>query len=53
MYGEWSTMELSSRNKGLQQIYKRVPKGTVSMIAPFNFPLNLAAHKIAPAIAAG
>ncbi|EER09591.1 aldehyde-dehydrogenase, putative [Perkinsus marinus ATCC 50983] len=53
VYGEWSTMELSSRNKGLQQIYKRVPKGTVSMIAPFNFPLNLAAHKIAPAIAAG
>ncbi|KAF4674024.1 Succinate-semialdehyde dehydrogenase, mitochondrial [Perkinsus chesapeaki] len=53
MYGEWSTMELSDRNRGLQQIYKRVPKGTISMIAPFNFPLNLAAHKIAPAIAVG
>ncbi|KAF4708107.1 Succinate-semialdehyde dehydrogenase, mitochondrial, partial [Perkinsus olseni] len=53
MYGEWSTMEISERNRGLQQLYKRVPKGAVSMIAPFNFPLNLAAHKIAPAIAVG
>ena len=32
---------------------KRVPIGPCSFIAPFNFPLNLAAHKIAPAIAAG
>ncbi|KAF4677291.1 Succinate-semialdehyde dehydrogenase, mitochondrial [Perkinsus chesapeaki] len=53
MYGEWSTMEISEHNRGLQQLYKRVPKGAVSMIAPFNFPLNLAAHKVAPAIAVG
>jgi acyl-CoA reductase-like NAD-dependent aldehyde dehydrogenase len=32
---------------------KRVPIGPCSFISPFNFPLNLAAHKIAPAIAAG
>jgi acyl-CoA reductase-like NAD-dependent aldehyde dehydrogenase len=34
-------------------MYKRVPIGPCSFISPFNFPLNLAAHKIAPAIAAG
>ncbi|GEQ98317.1 aldehyde dehydrogenase [Iodidimonas gelatinilytica] len=32
---------------------KRVPIGPVSLITPFNFPLNLTAHKVAPAIAAG
>ncbi len=32
---------------------KHVPIGAVSLISPFNFPLNLTAHKIAPAIAAG
>jgi acyl-CoA reductase-like NAD-dependent aldehyde dehydrogenase len=32
---------------------QRVPVGAVSLISPFNFPLNLTAHKIAPAIAAG
>jgi acyl-CoA reductase-like NAD-dependent aldehyde dehydrogenase len=32
---------------------RRVPLGPVSLIAPFNFPLNLVAHKVAPAIAAG
>jgi aldehyde dehydrogenase (NAD+) len=34
-------------------MWKRVPIGPCSLISPFNFPLNLAAHKIAPAIAAG
>jgi acyl-CoA reductase-like NAD-dependent aldehyde dehydrogenase len=34
-------------------MWKRVPVGACSLISPFNFPLNLAAHKIAPAIAAG
>ena len=32
---------------------KRVPKGAVLAISPFNFPLNLAVHKLAPALAAG
>ncbi|KXZ62763.1 Sulfoacetaldehyde dehydrogenase [Acinetobacter venetianus] len=32
---------------------KHVPVGAISLISPFNFPLNLVAHKIAPAIAAG
>ena len=34
-------------------LVKRVPKGPVLGIAPFNFPLNLVAHKVAPAIAVG
>ena len=34
-------------------MWKRVPIGPCSFISPFNFPLNLAAHKIAPAIAIG
>jgi acyl-CoA reductase-like NAD-dependent aldehyde dehydrogenase len=34
-------------------MWKRVPIGACSFIAPFNFPLNLAAHKVAPALAAG
>ena len=33
--------------------YERFPIGVVAAISPFNFPLNLAAHKVAPAIAAG
>lgn len=33
--------------------YKRVPVGVVAAITPFNFPLNLVAHKMAPALAAG
>ncbi len=40
----------ASRYRG---IVKHVPIGAVSLISPFNFPLNLVAHKIAPAIAAG
>lgn len=33
--------------------YLRVPAGNVAAISPFNFPLNLVAHKVAPALAAG
>jgi acyl-CoA reductase-like NAD-dependent aldehyde dehydrogenase len=40
----------ASRYRGM---VKQVPIGAVSLISPFNFPLNLVAHKIAPAIAAG
>ncbi|WP_439491739.1 aldehyde dehydrogenase family protein, partial [Blastomonas fulva] len=39
--------------KGYRGMWKRVPIGPCSFISPFNFPLNLAAHKIAPAIAVG
>ena len=51
--GEVLNMEISARAKGYQGMTKRVPIGPCSFISPFNFPLNLAAHKIAPAIAAG
>ena len=51
--GEVLNLEISERAKGYRGMYQRVPIGPCSFIAPFNFPLNLAAHKIAPAIAAG
>ncbi|QDT74961.1 aldehyde dehydrogenase family protein [Lacipirellula limnantheis] len=51
--GEVLNLEISSRARGYAGMTKRVPIGPCSFISPFNFPLNLAAHKIAPAIAAG
>lgn len=53
MTGEVMPMDISSRAKGYMGMWKRVPIGPCSFISPFNFPLNLAAHKIAPAIAVG
>jgi len=53
MTGEVQTMDISPRAKGYRGMWKRVPIGPCSFISPFNFPLNLAAHKIAPAIAVG
>ena len=52
-YGEVMPLDISPRAKGYQAMWKRVPIGPCSFISPFNFPLNLAAHKIAPAIAIG
>ncbi|RIV91485.1 aldehyde dehydrogenase family protein [Aurantiacibacter xanthus] len=52
-YGEVQPLDISARAKGYMGIWKRVPIGPCSFISPFNFPLNLAAHKIAPAIAVG
>jgi acyl-CoA reductase-like NAD-dependent aldehyde dehydrogenase len=52
-YGEVQPLDISERAKGYMGIWKRVPIGPCSFISPFNFPLNLAAHKIAPAIAVG
>jgi len=51
--GEIQNLEISARARGYTGMFKRVPIGACSFISPFNFPLNLAAHKIAPAIAAG
>lgn len=53
IYGEVMPMDISARAADYQGMWKRVPIGPCSFISPFNFPLNLAAHKIAPAIAAG
>ncbi|MGH8162968.1 MAG: aldehyde dehydrogenase family protein [Rhodanobacteraceae bacterium] len=51
--GEIVNLEISERTRGYRGFVKRVPLGPCSFITPFNFPLNLVAHKIAPAIAAG
>ncbi len=51
--GEVQTLDIAPRARGYQGIWKRVPIGPCSFISPFNFPLNLAAHKIAPALAVG
>lgn len=52
-HGDYRPLDIGPRAKGYWSLLKRVPIGPVSFISPFNFPLNLAAHKIAPAIAAG
>lgn len=51
--GEVMEMAISARASAYRGMWKRVPIGPCSFISPFNFPLNLAAHKIAPAIAVG
>jgi glyceraldehyde-3-phosphate dehydrogenase (NADP+) len=51
--GEVMPLDLMASSKGRLGITRRVPIGPVLGISPFNYPLNLAAHKIAPAIAAG
>ena len=51
--GEIQPLDISPRARGYQGMWKRVPIGPCSFISPFNFPLNLAAHKIAPALAVG
>ncbi len=53
MNGEVQELQISERAHGYRGMWKRVPIGPVSFISPFNFPLNLAAHKIAPALAVG
>lgn len=51
--GEVLPMDITARAKNYTAMWKRVPIGPCSFISPFNFPLNLVAHKVAPAIAAG
>lgn len=51
--GEVLNLEISERAAGYRGFVQRVPIGPCSFITPFNFPLNLVAHKVAPAIAAG
>ncbi|WP_246792630.1 aldehyde dehydrogenase family protein [Burkholderia perseverans] len=51
--GELVDLEISQRAQGYSGYTKRVPIGPCSFISPFNFPLNLAAHKVAPALAVG
>jgi acyl-CoA reductase-like NAD-dependent aldehyde dehydrogenase len=51
--GEVLELQLSPRTRGYRGMVRRVPVGACSFITPFNFPLNLVAHKVAPALAAG
>ncbi|WP_418959419.1 aldehyde dehydrogenase family protein [Streptomyces tritici] len=51
--GEAQRLDTDAGGVGRLALTRRIPKGVVLGIAPFNFPLNLSAHKVAPAIAAG
>lgn len=51
--GEVIELQVSPRTRGYRGMVKRVPVGACALITPFNFPLNLVAHKVAPAIASG
>jgi acyl-CoA reductase-like NAD-dependent aldehyde dehydrogenase len=51
--GEMIPMDASPAGEGKLAFTLRLPVGIVGAISPFNFPLNLVAHKIAPALAAG
>ncbi|HPT15202.1 MAG TPA: aldehyde dehydrogenase family protein, partial [Bacteroidales bacterium] len=51
--GEYLSIDWTVAGNGKEGWVKYFPVGIVAGIAPFNFPLNLAVHKIAPAIAAG
>ncbi len=51
--GETFNSDAMPSGKKSISFYKRVPSGVVVAITPFNFPLNLVAHKIAPALATG
>ena len=53
VYGEIIPLDLSRDTEGRTGILRRFPLGPVAGIVPFNFPLNLACHKLAPALAAG
>jgi glyceraldehyde-3-phosphate dehydrogenase (NADP+) len=51
--GDVIQIDAVESGEGRQGIVRRFPVGPVAGISPFNFPLNLASHKVAPAIAAG
>ncbi len=51
--GEALTLDVTPAGEGMRGVVWRVPSGPVLGIAPFNFPLNLVAHKVAPALACG
>jgi len=53
IYGEVIPLDLNPASRGRVGITRRFPIGPIAGISPFNFPLNLAAHKVAPALASG
>ncbi|NOY76302.1 MAG: aldehyde dehydrogenase family protein [Calditrichaeota bacterium] len=53
IHGETIPMDASTGGEGRLGFFLRFPIGVIGAIPPFNFPINLAAHKVAPAIASG
>jgi acyl-CoA reductase-like NAD-dependent aldehyde dehydrogenase len=53
IYGEFLPLDWQEFTAGRWGIVRRFPLGPIAGITPFNFPINLVAHKVAPAIAAG
>lgn len=53
IHGETIPMGASKGSENRLAFYERFPLGVIGAITPFNFPINLVAHKVAPAIAAG
>jgi acyl-CoA reductase-like NAD-dependent aldehyde dehydrogenase len=53
IHGETVPMDASPTGEGRLGFYLRRPVGVVAAVTPFNFPLNLVAHKVGPALAAG
>src|ERR1700745_361880 len=53
IYGEYLPLDWQEFTAGRWGIVRRFPLGPIAGITPFNFPINLVAHKVAPAIAAG
>lgn len=53
LHGETIPLDAAPAGEGYFGFWQRRPIGVVAAIAPFNFPLNLVAHKVAPALAAG
>ncbi len=53
LHGETIPTDIMPSGKKTMSYYRREPVGVVACITPFNFPLNLVAHKIAPALGAG
>ncbi|MEK7434870.1 MAG: aldehyde dehydrogenase family protein, partial [Cyanobacteriota bacterium] len=51
--GELLPLDITAQTENYKSITERFPIGIISGISPFNFPLNLAVHKVAPAIATG
>jgi len=51
--GDLLPLDAQAASKNRMGLLRRVPLGPIAAITPFNFPLNLVAHKIAPALAAG
>jgi acyl-CoA reductase-like NAD-dependent aldehyde dehydrogenase len=51
--GDLQRLDTDKNGEGRMAVVRRVPRGPVLAVAPFNFPLNLVAHKVAPALAVG